>query len=171
MKSEINPPPPTPCTPLPPACAAPTINCLAKLLFASTGAENRPGDQELKTYRPSKGQLEVNPKCRKGEGEGGKVRELKSLLSLVRNFPCRFEDKSLSIKNAQSRAVETPPTRLLIKPLSLPTRVKLFPYFDFTRPVSILLFKLLLLGWRESFSLELPSLKPVVFRPLTLRPS
>lgn len=102
---------------------------------------------------------------------GGEVRELKSLISLVRNFPCRFEDKSLGIKNAQSRAVETPPTRLLIKPLSLPTRVKLFPYFDFTRPVSILLFKLLLLGWRESFSLELPSLKPVVFRTLSLRPS
>lgn len=70
--------------------------------------------------------------------------ELKSLISLVRNFPCRFEDKSLGIKNAQSRAVETPPTRLLIKPLSLPTRVKLFPYFDFTPSVSILLFRLLL---------------------------
>lgn len=104
-------------------------------------------------------------------GGGGEVRELKSLISLVRNFPCSFEDISLGIKNAQSRAVETPPTRLLIKPLSLPTLVKLFPYFDFTRPVSILLFKLLLLGWRESFSLELPSLKPVVFRTLSLRPS
>lgn len=58
-------------TPLHTSCLAPTINCLAQLLFASAVAENRPGDQELKSCRPTKGQLEVNPNEGEREEQGG----------------------------------------------------------------------------------------------------